>query len=71
MCRHEQYQTRVIHEGARIYKHKSAARWVKIQNSKRKDKVDNKEAHNLQKEIIQRPRQLSCKLKIKVFRYLK
>lgn len=26
MCRHEQYQTRVIHEGARIYRHKAAAR---------------------------------------------
>ncbi|RUS70065.1 hypothetical protein EGW08_022171, partial [Elysia chlorotica] len=26
MCRHEQYQTRVIHEGARVYRHKAAAR---------------------------------------------
>ncbi|XP_005094019.1 RING finger protein 32 [Aplysia californica] len=26
MCRHEQYQTRVIHEGARMHKHKSATR---------------------------------------------
>ncbi|GFS14653.1 RING finger protein 32-like [Elysia marginata] len=25
MCRHEQYQTRVIHEGARVYRHKAAA----------------------------------------------
>ncbi|GFO00426.1 RING finger protein 32-like [Plakobranchus ocellatus] len=26
MCRHEQYQTRVIHEGARVYRHKAVIR---------------------------------------------
>ncbi|KAI8767405.1 RING finger protein 32 [Biomphalaria glabrata] len=26
MCRHEQYQTRVIHEGSRLHKHKSATK---------------------------------------------